>query len=148
IASSLQDLADDNNLWKANSAQRRAQAVVQEFSFFAEDTWRLTSSLTASYGLRWEISPAPQPAAANFLDPLSGDLESVDRPIWRATYGNLAPRFGIAYRPSKSGRTVIRAGAGVYLDSSLSLATDLVNDGPLNVSLYKSARHAPFSTVL
>src|SRR5207247_5231255 len=61
---------------------------------------------------------------------------------------HLAPRFGVAYRPLKGGRTVIRAGAGVYFDSSLSLATDMINDGPLNVSLYRSGRNGLFSTVL
>jgi len=47
-----------------------------------------------------------------------------------------------------SGHTVLRAGAGLYYDSSLSLAADLVNSGPLNMRQYGSGRNAPFSPLM
>ncbi len=148
IADSVDALAGSNNYWLANSPLQSASAVVQEVSIFAEDTWRVTSRLTVTYGLRWEVSPAPQSnEPANFLDPALGYTALV-QPIWKSTYLNLAPRLGFAYRPTSGGRTVIRAGAGFYFDSSLSLATDLVNDGPLNVSQYISGRNGIFSTAL
>jgi hypothetical protein len=149
IADRLDDL-DFNKTWIANSAPQNVAAVVTELSLFAEDTWRVTPRLTATYGLRWEITPSPG-ETANILDPLQNSVNALDhrpKPIWRSTYEHLAPRFGVAYRPRESGRTVVRAGAGVYFDSSLSLATDMVNDGPLNVSLYQSGRNGLFSTVL
>jgi hypothetical protein len=90
-----------------------------------------------TYGLRWEISPAPQSSGSTyFLNPVSGVAMQARRSLWQSTYANFAPRFGIAYRLTGDGRTVLRAGAGLYFDSSLSLATDLVNDGPLSVSDY------------
>jgi len=146
IANSVDDLST-SNYWTANSAPRSAEAVVTEISAFAQDTWRVTPRLTATYGVRWEMSPAPSLGEpANFLDPLKGLPELSRQPIWRSNNANFAPRFGLAYRLAS--RTVVRAGAGSYFDSSLNLATDLVNDGPLNVSLYSSGRNAPFSTVL
>jgi hypothetical protein len=43
---------------------------------------------------------------------------------------------------------VVRAGWGLFYDSSLSVATDLVNQGPLGLSLFANPKNAPFSTVL
>ncbi len=121
----------------------------EEVSLFAEDTWRVTSRLTATYGLRWEISPAPTAnGPATFLDAAQGADVSLERPIWPSSYLNLAPRFGIAYRLTKDGQTVIRAGGGVYFDSSLSLATDLINSGPLAISQFSGSLNGLFSTVL
>ena len=139
-----------SDYWFSNSLLTRGKAIVREVSVFAKDTWKVTPRLTATYGASWEISPAPSAGgAANFLDPVTGLTSALDRPIWRSLYGNLAPRLGIAYRPTSSGRTVIRLGAGLYFDSNLSLATDLVNEGPLNVTTYSSPRNnSLFSTVL
>ena len=135
------------NYWTSNSPVRQGSAVLQEFSAFTQHTWRLSPRLMATYGMRWEIHPAPMPdTAANFQDPLTGFVVPLRRPVWRSNRGNFAPRFGLAYRAK--GRTVIRAGTGLYFDSSLSLATDVLNDGPLNVSRFDSGRYGVFSTVL
>jgi hypothetical protein len=149
MAETVADLANAN-YWTSNlSPVHHASTVLREFSVFAQDTWRLTPRLMATYGLRWEIHPAPMPdTTANFQDPLTGFVLDLQRPLWRSTYGNLAPRVGLAYRATDAGRTVIRVGAGFYFDSSLSLATDVLNDGPLNVSTFISPRTAPFNTVL
>jgi hypothetical protein len=141
LADTVQDLASSANFWYATSPQRYVSAVVSEISAFAQDTWRVTPRLTLSYGLRWEISPAPLLRAAVSYDPATGLSLDVHRPTWPSTYTNFAPRFGVAYQPFSGGRTVLRAGAGFYFDSSLSLATDLVNDGPLNVSNFVSPRN-------
>ena len=144
LADTVQDLAASNsysNFWDARSPQRYVSAVVSEISVFAQDSWRVTPRLTLTYGLRWEISPAPLLRGATSYDPLTGQQLQVHRPTWPSTYSNLAPRAAIAYQLGRDGRTVLRAGLGLYLDSSLSLATDLVNDGPLNVSNFQSPRN-------
>jgi hypothetical protein len=82
------------------------------------------------------------------MDSLGNVAVSPGRSIWQMRYANLAPRLGFAYRPTSGGRTVIRAGGGFYFDSSLSLATDLVNGGPLNATTYMSGRNGIFSTAL
>ncbi|MGZ7033023.1 MAG: WD40/YVTN/BNR-like repeat-containing protein, partial [Thermoanaerobaculia bacterium] len=62
---------------------------------------------------------------------ISGDLtRQIDRnklPLWPVTYRNFAPRLGAAWRVRKGGQTVLRAGGGLFYDSSLSIATDLIN---------------------
>jgi hypothetical protein len=138
LADTVADLTISSNFWDATAPQQTISAVLKEISLFAQDTWRLTRRLTATYGLRWEISPAPHPGAGSmFLDPPVQGSPATLQAIWPSTYANFAPRFGAAYQLTDRGRTVIRGGMGFYYDSSLSLATDLLNHGPLNVSEFK-----------
>jgi len=136
LADTVADLANSSNFWQTPAPQQSISAVLQDISLFAQDTWRLTSRLTATYGLRWEISPAPRPGAGSmFFDPLVGSPTTFQA-FWPSTYANFAPRFGAAYQLTGRGRTVIRGGMGFYHESTLSLATDLLNHGPLNVSVF------------
>jgi len=141
LGDTVPDLASSNKFWHTTSPQQYVSAVVSEISAFAQDTWRVTPRLTVLYGLRWEISPAPVLRGATSFDPATSTSQDVQRPTWPSTLTNFAPRLGIAYQPFANGRTVVRAGVGYYFDSSLSLATDLVNDGPLNVSNFQSPRN-------
>jgi hypothetical protein len=141
LADTVPDLATSGNFWYATSPQRYVSAVVSEISVFAQDTWRVTPRLTATYGLRWEVNPAPVLRGTTTYAPATSQSQGVQQPTWPSTFTNFAPRFGVAYQPSGNGRTVLRAGMGFYFDSSLSLATDLVNDGPLNVSNFQSPRN-------
>ena len=148
IADTVNSLAQTGDLWTATSARQLTSATLEEISVFAQDTWRIAPRLTGSFGARWEISPGPMPGSpANFLDPALGYAVLAQRPLW-STYANFAPRGGLALRLDTSGRTVLRVGGGLYYDSSLSLATDLINDGPLNVSQYHSVRSLFVSTLL
>jgi carboxypeptidase family protein/TonB-dependent receptor-like protein len=147
LGDTVQALATSSNFWSSESTPQQISAVLEEVSLFAQDNWRVTPRLTLTFGLRWEISPAPRFASlANFVDPQTGVVMPLDQSIWHSTYDNFAPRFGGAWQLGSRGRTVIRGGFGTYFDSSLSLATDLVNDGPLNVNSYTTPRNAPFRT--
>jgi len=148
IADSVSAL-DKESLWVARSAAQNGTMQVGELSLWAHDTWQIAPRLTMLAGLRWEYSPAPVPVGGvNFFNPLYGTTQQETRPLWLRPYGHFAPRLGFAFRPDKSGRTVIRAGAGLYLDSSLSIATDAINGGPLNVDLFTSGRFGLFSGLL
>ena len=67
---------------------------------FAQDEWRVLPNLLLSYGLRWEH-------------------ESIlhDR-------NNFGPRFALAYDPFKSGKTVVRIGAGMFYNRALLRTID------------------------
>jgi hypothetical protein len=67
---------------------------------FAQDDWRLKPNLLFSYGLRWETE--------TILD---------DR-------NNFGPRVALAYDPFKTGKTVIRAGAGIFYNRALLRTID------------------------
>ncbi len=163
IADSVADLTSMKNLWVftitpgAGGAPPAQTVKVQELSLWALDTWQPAKRLTVAAGLRWEFSPSPVPSAADlagnlifFYNPASGttDLALQPRPLWPTSYGDFAPRLGLAYRLAADGSTVLRAGGGLYYDSSLSIATDILNGGPLSAGKFTSQRYAPFNTVL
>ena len=144
IADTLEDLAAGRNISTATSPPLKRAAVTNELSLFVHDTWRISPRLTATFGLRWELSLPPSAnEPAYFLDPSATVAVARQQSIWPLRYGYFAPRLGIAYRPWDSRRTVVRAGMGIYYDSSLSLATDLLNGGPFNVTEFFNSRYAP-----
>jgi hypothetical protein len=133
--SGVLDLNNPASWWISQLAVGDNDSVaVKELSLWAQDTWQAGSRLTVAAGLRWEFSPPPPLSAPqNFLNYTTGDLISdPNKNLWPLTYGNFAPRLGLAYRFDREGRTVLRAGAGLYYDSSVSIATDVINSGPLN----------------
>jgi hypothetical protein len=148
IADDIPSLDNRGNLWIAQSSPMSASTEVGEFSAWTRDTWKVTPRLTLTGGLRWEFSPAPtNPGGENFLTATNTVLKYV-RPLWPGPYGHFAPRLGVAFSPDKSGRTVLRAGAGLYFDSSLSIATDALNAGPWSVDFFHSGRFGLFSGLL
>ncbi len=103
---------------------------------FAQDTWRIVPRLTLTYGLRWDVDFAPSSnpsfvAVAGFdLNNLSNlALAPAGTPPFQTTYGNVAPRIGVAYqiRRSQNWETVLRGGFGVFYDMATSEAGNLIN---------------------
>jgi len=151
IADGMGDLASTHDLWIDNAAAQNASTELNELSLWAQDTWQASSRLTIAGGLRWEYSPAPVPASpVNFLDPKTNTVFSLQQRLWPISYRDYAPRLGVAWRLTPDGRTVLRAGGGLYYDSSLSIATDVLTGGPLDVSSggYRTGRNGLFSTQL
>ena len=50
--------------------------------------------------------------------------------IWDTTYGNFAPRVGIAYRLNDEGTAVLRAGFGLFYDTGAGSAASLAKNFP------------------
>ena len=149
IADKLSDLEDRRDLWVGSSQPFAASSVLRELSLFAQDAWRVTQKLAVTYGVRWELSTTAKPnKEVYFLNPEQNTVFGERRSIWAETSGNIAPRLGIAYRPRKNGRTVLRAGGGLYYDSSVSIATDLINQGTFNIAQFTSAINGLFSSLL
>jgi hypothetical protein len=151
IADTPAFLARTSDLWIDNSPAQNASTEVTELSLWAEDTWQVSSRLTLAGGLRWEFSPAPFPSQpVYFLDPVTNTVSLIQQRLWLDSYRNFAPRLGVAFRLSRDGRTVLRAGGGLYYDSSLSIATDLLTGSPLTASSegFHSGRNGIFATQL
>jgi hypothetical protein len=106
--------------------------IYNEFALFAQDDWRITSRLSLSGGMRWEVAPPPhsatnpQPytAIGDLSNPSTLRLAPDGTSLWHASLGNLAPRLGIAWQANtlKNWATVIRGGGGVFFDTNNEIA--------------------------
>ncbi len=95
-----------------------------QFALFAQDSWRASSKLTLNLGLRFDYS-APWSEVNGKLSNLApnGSLlvvgsAGLDR-FYRADRNNFAPRLGLAYDVSGTGRTVVRAGLSLLYETLL-----------------------------
>jgi len=95
---------------------------VQRLAFYAEDSWRVSHQLTLNYGLRYQTtwglfigSGRNEAENAAYVT-----LQALQIPIVPSVPSDyrkqVAPRLGLAYSPGSSGKTVIRAGFGLYYD--------------------------------
>jgi hypothetical protein len=99
--------------------------VYLNLSAFTQDEWHLTSRLSLSLGLRWEVNPAPGGAKNNRPYTVEGSsvptftLAPQGTPLWNTTWYNFAPRLGAAYsvRNSPGFETLVRGGGGVFFDT-------------------------------
>jgi outer membrane receptor protein involved in Fe transport len=99
---------------------------------YAQDEWRITPHLTVNYGLRYEIN-TPYVDIRNRMNEWDPGVQSkvypnaptgllfpgdtgVVRSIAPNYYKAFMPRIGIAWDPTGSGRTTVRAGYGIFYD--------------------------------
>jgi len=110
----------------AIQASQRAVLFSPNFSLYGQDAWKVTPRLTLVYGLRWDVNPAlkgknsdDDPFTVRGLDnPATMTLAPHGTPLYRTTYGNIAPRIGAVYqlRQSQGWDTVLRGNIGVFYD--------------------------------
>ena len=106
-----------------------ANPVLNEFSLFAEDQWKVSSTLNLSAGLRWDVTPAPKGQHGQDAYTVLGDVNAPatlqlaprGTPLWHTSWFNFAPRLGAAWQvknePGKE--LIIRAGGGVFFDTAV-----------------------------
>ena len=101
------------------------------FQFYIGDTWKIRPNFTVNGGLRYvhdtgrtdsDLPPIPcsqltvpvsTPCNGNILDLFGAGLgKRVRQPA-----SNFGPQLGFAWDPTGSGKTVIRAGAGLYYEN-------------------------------
>jgi hypothetical protein len=106
--------------------------------YFVQDDIRVTDRLKVNVGLRYEYFGRPE-ANPNPDLPVTASFPSDGN--------NLAPRVGVAYDPTGSGRTVLRGGLGVYYNVVVAQTYNnfLRSNGldVINVNVGPSAPGAP-----
>jgi trimeric autotransporter adhesin len=109
---------------------------------YVADDWRLSPTFTANIGLRWEYeSPFAErygrltnlDVAPNF----SAVRPMVGNDLLKADIRGLQPRVGVAVRPVPGSSLVIRAGYGIYRNTSVyqSIEMLLAQQPPLSKTL-------------
>jgi len=128
-----------------------------EVGLFGEDTWKLTRHLTVNAGLRWEYfgilhSPgSEQSLDSNFyLGPGSNELQQIasgqfaltssqtgdlQNRFYKPDYKDFGPRLGLAYDLRGDGKTVLRAGYGIYYDRNFGNVLFNVIQNPPNYAV-------------
>jgi len=102
------------------SAYDPLSVSMNNYSLFAQDTWKATNHLTLTYGLRSEINTPPESAASGKpLYTTQGIFDSkpfalVPGALWHTRFTNFAPRIGAAYQLTP--KTVVRGGFGLFYD--------------------------------
>jgi len=84
--------------------------------WFANDDWRIRRNLTINLGLRYEYTTIPFTERSQSLNSGASVPGLIDFAAPKAPTNNWGPRIGFAYSPGTSGRTSIRAGAGIAYD--------------------------------
>src|SRR5262249_10658107 len=96
---------------------------------FVQDDWTVSSNLTVNLGVRWEtdtpifdVNKRMNGFDLTATNPVSGTpgvVKFAGLNNWRTSpyntdWNNFGPRVGLAWKPFGSGRTVVRAGFGVF----------------------------------
>jgi outer membrane receptor protein involved in Fe transport len=129
----------------------------EEFSLYAQDSWKITKRLTFNYGIRWEYfgtqhnvnqnldsnfylpnnvgpqDPAfPQAVANGMVQPTP---QSSYKALWYASPLNFAPRIGLAWDVFGDGKTSFRGGYGIGYERNFGNVTYNVLFNPPNYAV-------------
>jgi TonB dependent receptor/Carboxypeptidase regulatory-like domain/TonB-dependent Receptor Plug Domain len=98
-----------------------------EVGAFAQDKWKMSSRLTASLGVRYDVERVPIDETGNYL--------FSDATAYPVDKNNLSPRLGATWTLDERGATVVRGGWGLYYQKTpYSNFTNLVSAGAISNS--------------
>lgn len=127
----------------------------QGYGLFIQDDWRITPHVTINLGLRYELTTVfteSNDLVGNF-EPSQGMVQ-VGKQIpspFNGDHLDFSPRLGVAWDMFGNGRTVLRAGGGVYysqysFDSFMAVGNLLgMRTVPTGVNLYTNGNPTPFT---
>jgi trimeric autotransporter adhesin len=152
LAGFLLGFPDTSSLAYGNADKYLRQRV---YDLYATDDWRLRPELTINAGLRWEygaplselkgrlvnLDLTPNFAAdapvlgSSPKGPLTG--EQYPSSLIRPDHLGIEPRVALSWRPIPASTLVVRAGYGIYDDTSIYLgaAESMSQQAPLSTSL-------------
>ena len=150
---SLQAVLNDQTTETYVNQQTRSTPEFNQFAAYVQDEWRLTPRLSLSTGVRWEVDPPPTSPDGKDAYTLSGSLATPSSlalaprgtPLWKTSYGNFAPRLGIAWQAHNEPgwETVFRTGGGVFFDTNSQVASQGFGGSAVGFSAYTFYYGAP-----
>lgn len=139
--SSLEDFAAGNvERWEKLYGDPTRNVSLKSVGFFVQDQYRIRPRITLNMGLRYDIT-APIKDSRNMLSnfaptgPNPGIIQvgqGINSP-YPIRYNNVSPRLGVAWDIFGTGKTVLRAGAGLIFEQP-SIRTFMFSGGGLNLN--------------
>ena len=152
LADFLLGIPDTSAIAFGNADKYFRQSV---YNAYVTDDWRINAQLTVNAGIRWEygapitelfgrlvnldiapgLTAAAPVLATSPVGPLTG--QTYPSSLIQSDKRIVEPRLGIAWRPVGNSSLVVRAGYGIYSDTSAyqSLALQMAQQAPLSKSL-------------
>jgi hypothetical protein len=131
-------LADQANSFTANTSNRSNRTYGNSLGAFLTDTWKVSSTFTATLGLRYDWYGTPTEAQNRFVvfDPTTDTLQHVGQGggpslAYNQNAKNFEPRVGFVWDPLKKGQTIIRGSYAIMTDQpTLGYVTGLASNPP------------------
>jgi hypothetical protein len=118
-----------------NSSVPAVYPAFVNFSFYAQDTYKATERTTLTYGLRWDVNPAPGTRSGPRPFALSDSTLcslTQNRALYRTRWTDVAPRLGLAYQMDTTpGREMMfRGGIGAFFDVGYGTSASAFSGAP------------------
>jgi trimeric autotransporter adhesin len=148
----LEGIPDTSSIAFGNADKYFRQSV---YDAYITDDWRISPELSLNTGMRWEygtpiterygrlvnldiaagFASAAPVVASEPVGPLTG--QQYPASLVRPSKRGFEPRVGIAWRPISGSSMVIRAGYGIYQNTSVyqTIAEQMAQQSPLSKSL-------------
>ena len=112
--------------------------VYHNWSAYFQNTWKNTRFTTLTYGVRWDVNPAPTVSSGPHpygLD--SSNNLNAAAPLYRTRWFNIAPRFGLASELTHKAhrQLVVRGGAGMFYDTGYGATASAFGNPPYSNSV-------------
>jgi hypothetical protein len=154
ISPSVQTFLSTGQVSLGTQLSRGSRILAQSLSLYGQDTWKITERLVINYGIRWELSPAPSPQGSTTLaswenvnTPSEIALARSGTPLWKTSFGNFAPRFGLSYGFGPNNSFVLHMGGGIFYDLSVGSSAQLAEQFPNTASASFASVSVPLANV-
>ncbi len=97
---------------------------------YVGDTWKVRRNLTLNYGLRYNRDTGRTDSDLGAIAPLNSVLPGWGNPVQQPNK-NFAPQIGVAWDVNGKGKTVIRAGSGLFFENVIF--NNVLFDRPLRL---------------
>ena len=146
--------------WSQGNVQSYLYARQKYYGLYIQDSWKATSRLTINYGVRWEpffgetnkhgyydnflpaqfyqnVHSTKYPnAPAGLFFPGDPQWSPGGTSIAATRYNEFMPRLGLVWDPFGTGKTTIRASAGMFNDrSQMYTMSSMEQDSPYGVAI-------------
>ncbi|MGA2414143.1 MAG: carboxypeptidase regulatory-like domain-containing protein [Candidatus Sulfotelmatobacter sp.] len=113
----LEGIPDDGGSQINGDSERHTYQ--NSHGLFIQDSFRATPRLTLNYGMRWDYFGVTGGKSGQFytVDYANGGSNVPTSQLYGKDLNNFAPRVALAYDVTGQGKTVVRAGWGLFYDA-------------------------------